>query len=307
MSVCSISTCWRAEELTDPRTLVDAMKETGFNALELEFRVGAPVFDAIAENRDAWGIRISSLHAVCPSAPGRGKGAEEFLISDLDEENRRRGVRDVIETVRRAAGIGAGAVVLHCGAIPEDLDAQRIMMRFYDEGKLGAAEAEAAREALLIKRVAAARGPFGQTLKSLDEINKAAVKAGVKVGLENRYYFREFPSFEEFGVIFNAFDGGNLYYWHDTGHAHTIQALFGVPHRKMLETFGNRLVGMHLHDVVNGYTDHNEPGIGAVDWDMVKGFLKPDTIRVMEVNRRVPLKRVLAGAAFLRQKGIFDH
>ncbi|MBI5638212.1 MAG: TIM barrel protein [Nitrospinae bacterium] len=306
MSLCAISTCWRSEELTDPPALIAAMKETGMNALELEFRVGAPLFEAIEKNREAWGIRVSSLHAVCPSAPGRGKGAEEFLISDLDDEQRKRGVRDVIETLRRAAGIGAGAVVLHCGAISEELNAHKTMMRFCDEGKLDGPEAEAAREALLVKRVAAARRPFAQTLKSLDAINGAAVKAGVKVGLENRYYFGEFPLFEEFGVIFNMFDGGNLHYWHDTGHAHTLQTLFGIPHRKMLETFGSRLVGMHLHDVVNGYTDHNEPGCGAVDWDMVKGFLKPDTIRVMEINRRIPLDRALQGAAFLRAKGIFD-
>lgn len=306
MSVCSISTCWRAEELTDPRVLVEAMKETGMETLELEFRLGAPAFESINKNKKGWGIRISSLHAVCPSAKGRGRGAEEFLISDLDEDRRKRGVRDVIDTIRHAADIEAGAVILHCGAIPVDLGAQSTMMRFCDEGKLGGADAEAAREALLIKRVSAARKPFDQTLKSLDAINNAAVKEGVKVGLENRYYFGEFPLFEEFGVIFNRFDGGNLHYWHDTGHAHALQTLFGIPHRKVLETLGGRLIGMHLHDVKGGYTDHNEPGCGEVDWDMVKGFLRPETMRVMEINHRVPLDRAVAGIAFLRAKGIFD-
>lgn len=292
--------------MTDARALVDAMKKSGLDTFELEFRVNATVFDAIEKKREAWGIRISSLHAVCPAAPGRGKGAERYLISDTDEEKRKIGVNDVIETISRCSAIGAGAVVLHCGAIPEDFEAHRIMMRFCDEGMLNSAEAQAAREALFIRRVAAARKPFEQTLKSLDAINQAAVKAGVKVALENRYYFREIPFFEEFGIIFNMFDGGNLYYWHDTGHAHTLQTLFGVPHRKLLETFGNRLIGIHLHDVTGGYTDHNEPGCGDVDWNMVKGFLKPETIRVMEINRRVPLMRAVEGVDFLRKKGIFD-
>ncbi len=305
MSICSISTCWRSEELTDARALVDAMKESGLDTFELEFRIGAPVFDTIKKNCEAWGIHISSLHAICPAAPGRGKGAERYLISDLDEENRKAGVEDVIETIRKSEDIGAGAVVLHCGAIPEDFEAHRIMMRFCDEGRLNSPEAQAAREALFIKRTGATRKPFEQTLKSLDAINRAAIQAGVKIALENRYYFREIPFFEEFGVIFNKFDGGNLYYWHDTGHAHTFQTLFGIPHRKMLETFGSRLIGIHLHDVTGGYTDHNEPGCGDVDWDMVKEFLKPHTIKVMEVNRRVPLERVVAGVAFLRQKRIF--
>ncbi len=306
MSVCSISTCWRSEELIDAHALVEAMKTSGLDTIELEFRVGAPVFDAIEKNRESWGIRVSSLHAVCPSVPGRGKGAERYLISDIDEEKRKVGVADVIETIRHSAAIGAGAVVLHCGAIQEDFEAHRIMMHFCNEGMLNSPEADAAREALFIKRVATARKPFEQTLKSLDAINQAAVKAGVKVALENRYYFREIPFFEEFGIIFNMFDGGNLHYWHDTGHAHTLQTLFGIPHRKMLETFGNRLIGIHLHDVTGGYTDHNEPGCGDVDWDMVKGFLKPHTIRVMEINRRVPLERAVEGVDFLRKKGIFD-
>ncbi len=306
MSVCSLSTCWRAELTTDPRVLVEEMKESGVSTLELEFRIGAPAFEAIMKNRNAWGIAISSLHAVCPSAPGRGRGAEEYLISDIDEENRLKGVRDVLATLDAAQRAGAGAVVLHCGMIPKDLGAQHAMMQLCDSGKIATPEADAVRAEFFIQRVAASRAPLAQTLKSLDAINEAAVKRGIKVGLENRYYFREIPIFEEFGIIFNRFDGGNLFYWHDTGHAHTMETLFGIPHRKMLETFGDRLIGIHLHDVVNGYTDHNEPGCGEVDWDMVRGFLRPEVIRVMELNKRVPLEKAKEGIAFLRRKGLFD-
>jgi hypothetical protein len=60
-----------------------------------------------------------------------------------------------------------------------------------------------------------------------------------------------------------------------------------------------------LHDVLNGYNDHNAPGCGTVDFDMVKSYLKPETIRVMELNQKVNSADAKQGIAFLKDKGIF--
>jgi len=305
MAVCSVSTSWRADKIKDAKGLVDAVLETGITTLELEFRISPEVMAEIKKHRASWGVRISSLHAVCPAPSGKGRGAERFALSDVDEGGRATGVRDVIATMENAVELEARAVVVHCGYVEMEKDAKYAMMRHFDAGGISGERARETLRSLLLARSARSKRNFGQVLKSLDEINRRAVSLGINVGIENRYYLNEFPIFEEFGIIFNLFEGGRLGYWHDVGHAHTMDALYGIPHEKMLETFSGKLIGVHLHDVKNGYTDHNEPGCGEVDFDMVKRYLKEDTIRVMELNHRVAPEDARRGVSFLRGKGIF--
>ncbi|MBI5177632.1 MAG: sugar phosphate isomerase/epimerase [Nitrospinae bacterium] len=306
MAICSISTSWRSDRISDARELVDTMAATGINALELEFRIPPETFAEILKNRERWNLTISSLHAVCPAPVGRGRGAERDPLNETDEEKRKRGVKDVLDTLRNASEMGARAVVVHCGYVPMAPDARNAMLKMHDAGKRGSREAEALRQRLLLERAVASKKAFTSVLKSLEEINEEAVKRGVDVGIENRYYLNEFPFFEDFGVIFNLFEGGRLGYWHDAGHAHVMEFLYGIPHEKMLETYGHRLIGVHLHDVLpGGYTDHNEPGCGTVDFAMVKKYLKEDTIRVMELSHRVAPDAAKRGVEFLKTAGIF--
>tara|TARA_B100000315_G_scaffold35543_1_gene30191 strand:+ start:3473 stop:4480 length:1008 start_codon:yes stop_codon:yes gene_type:complete len=335
MSICAISTCWRAGLTNDAKELIETMKETGISSLELEFRISSETFEEIKKNFTAWGIKIVSLHAVCPSPQGRIRGAEQYLISDIEEENRVRGVDQVKQTLRNVADVGAQAIIVHCGRVPED-EPINIMKQFYDDGKIQSKEAEISLQEISQNRTAKKGKNFEALLKSLDEINAEAEKFDINVGLENRYYFFEFPDMNELKTIFSRFKGGKLAYWHDTGHAQVNETLFGISQRgqgpepngaaapvtnknfaektkfrklisqeNLLKTFHDHLIGIHLHDVLNGYTDHNAPGCGTVDFDMVKSYLKPETIRVMEINQEVSPADAKKGIAFLRDKGIF--
>lgn len=303
MSVCAISTCWRARKISDPRRLVETMKETGLNTFELEFRISAETFWEIKKNREDWGINISSLHAVCPAPPDRKRGAEKFQISDPDEEKRLCGVKNIVETMQNGADMEAKAIVIHCGRVPMEEPAYK-MMELYNSGEIRSSYAETTLREITLARETAGKRSFDSLLRSLDEINGEAERLHINVGLENRYYFAELPNIKEFGVIFNLFKGGRLRYWHDTGHAHVSETLFSVSHELMLKTFSPQLAGVHLHDV-NGYTDHQAPGGGDVDFDMVKSYLGRETIRVMEPNHFQELAAVKRGIEFLRAKGIF--
>jgi sugar phosphate isomerase/epimerase len=280
------------------------MKESGMSLLELEFRILSEAFEEIKKNCAAWGIKIISMHAVCPSPQGRVRGAEEYLISDMEEENRMRGVDQVKQTLRNAADVGARVIILHCGRIPCD-EPINIMKKFYDEGKIHSREAEISLREISQNRRTNKGKSFEALLKSLDEINSEAEKLGIDVGLENRYYFFEFPDMNELKSIFSRFNGSKLAYWHDTGHAQVNETLFGISQETLLKTFHNHLIGVHLHDVLSGYNDHNVPGCGTVDFDMVKSYLKPETIRVMEINQKVNPVDAKQGIVFLKDKGIF--
>lgn len=305
MKNCSLSTSWRSGRIDNAKKLIDAVKDVGFDSVELEFRLKQDVFDEIRKNMKSWGLSVSSLHAVCPSPQGRSRGAEVFLLSDEDEEKRKKGVADVLGTIRRAAEVGAKAVVVHSGRVPMKEPVYE-MMKFFDEGRIESPQADAALHAMLLERMSNVKPVFPQLLKSLEEINEEGVRHGIDIGLENRYYFGEMPNLEEFGIIFNRFDGGRLKYWHDVGHAHVQEVLFGVSQKVLLETLSDRLIGIHLHDVKDGYTDHNEPGFGDVDFDMVRYFLRPEVIRVVELNSRVEPEDVRKSVEFLTRTGIIE-
>ncbi len=136
-------------------------------------------------------------------------------------------------------------------------------------------------------------------LLSMDKVQEAAERYGVDVGIENRYDFRECPNFEEMAVIFEKFGGGRIGYWHDVGHAKVQENLGVVETKEMLDAYGKYLVGVHLHDV-NGYSDHHVPGIGEVDFDLLKKYLKKDTIKILEIHPRETEKDLMDGVDFLK-------
>ena len=139
-------------------------------------------------------------------------------------------------------------------------------------------------------------------LMSMDEIQKAAEKYDINIGIENRYLFEECPNFEEMAVIFKEFGNGRIGYWHDAGHAQVQENLGIVGVKDLLNAYGKYLVGFHLHDV-NGYSDHHVPGIGEVDFDLLKKHLKKDTIKILEIHPRETEKDLMNGVDFLKSMG----
>ena len=56
---------------------------------------------------------------------------------------------------------------------------------------------------------------------------------------------------------------------YDTGHEYQSGESF-----KILESLGNRLVTMHVHDNHGGYDEHLLPYEGTIDWSMFASIMK---------------------------------
>ena len=121
------------------------------------------------------------------------------------------------------------------------------------------------------------------------------------VGIENRYYFQEMPDKEEIGIILKQFRGGPIGYWHDTGHAAVFETLGILQHEELLKLYAPHLVGIHLHDAL-GLDDHNPPGQGEIDFEMVKGYLPEGAIQIMEIQPSARGHEILDGLDFLKEK-----
>ena len=142
-------------------------------------------------------------------------------------------------------------------------------------------------------------------IKSLETLIESARKLDLKIGLENRYYYREIPSLDDFELIFDHFSSESaLGYWHDLGHAQVSENLGLAKHMDYLTNFGDRLCGIHLHDVINGI-DHQAPGVGNLDFDIIKPYLNDNIIKVIEVHHQTTALEIVEGISFLKAKKVF--
>jgi sugar phosphate isomerase/epimerase len=46
-----------------------------------------------------------------------------------------------------------------------------------------------------------------------------------------------------------------------------------------------RLLGVHLHDIIKIIEDHEAPGCGTFDFNVLKPYIRKDTIKVIEAHQ----------------------
>jgi sugar phosphate isomerase/epimerase len=90
-------------------------------------------------------------------------------------------------------------------------------------------------------------------------------------------------------------------YWHDTGHAQIKENLGFILHAMQLESLADRLLGFHIHDVQFPARDHCPPGSGMIDFAALKPFVKPEHIKVFELNPGVEVDQLQSGVTYLKQ------
>ena len=130
---------------------------------------------------------------------------------------------------------------------------------------------------------------------------KDAERYGILLGLENRFFYDELPTPDDFAEIFRTLEGSPIGYWHDTGHARVNECLTVLQPDSLLTHYAANLIGVHIHDAI-GLEDHLAPGSGEIDFEPLKSCLKPDTLKVAELKPQIPEVEVLQGIRFIRQK-----
>jgi sugar phosphate isomerase/epimerase len=299
-----ISTCWWFNRVSGGEEIVNGILELGLKGVELEYRIGNRVFRQM-KPRLKKVLRVVTVHNFFPLPEGtpldRGSG-DLFLLSSTDSEERSKAVKYTIRTLEHAHDLGAKAVILHLGRV--DMPSPALdFLRLYRSGKIGETEGLAFVKEQERIREASKKNNLDAVLLSVDKLNGEAEKRGILLGIENRYHSHEIPDLEEIGLILGKFKGGSIRYWHDVGHAMAQQNMGLNTQRKLLERYSEEMIGIHLHDV-RGLEDHLAPGQGDVEYSQVKPFMKPSTIRVLEVHAKVNRRELLKGIRFVRKSGI---
>jgi sugar phosphate isomerase/epimerase len=71
-----------------------------------------------------------------------------------------------------------------------------------------------------------------------------------------------------------------------------------------LKRYATQIVGMHIHDTRAG-RDHLAPGQGSTDFAMLAAYLRPDTIRTLELNRQVTVSEITHALDVLEPLEVF--
>ena len=300
-----ISSAWRSEISDSGRDIIEEILILGVQAVELEYRMTLPMLKEVAPFFKAGRIAVTSLHNILPLPkwiPKYKANGEFVSLSSPDEQERKSALRYALGTMEWAEKFGARAIVLHMGKAPMG-GAMEFLLDIYDQGKTGTEEGRALIEGHKTTRARLGKPLLEAALKSLEILAKEGEKRGISWGIENRYKIQDFPNFEEFKTIFREFQGSSIRYWHDMGHATTQENLGLIPRGILLENFGDILLGAHLHGC-RGYKDHYAPGTGEEDYSLLKKYLRPETIRVVETHHRATREELIRGLAFLKEQGI---
>ena len=297
----SLSTAWNAFRYDNGKEIVREIKDLGFSSVELSFNLTGEIVRDIAELAEEKQIKVSSLHNYCPMPEGLSRQEalpDCFSLASLDPEQRQKAVKYTKISIDTAFRLKAEAVVLHCGRV-EIPDRTRELFVFYDSnGGLSSAPASRLKDKMRQEREEGISGHLDAALKSLEELVNYSTRLKVKLGIENRFYFREIPSFEETAKILERFQGANVFYWHDTGHAQLWENLGFVRHQDYLERYQQYLLGLHLHDI-KGIQDHLAPGAGDFDFSVLKPYIKKDTIKTLEAHYPAGPREIVRAREFL--------
>lgn len=311
--LAALSTMWAMQPRFEhdlPAFLARA-RELGFGAIEVNHSMDAEQARTILDAAQAGGLPVTGVHGPAPlrSHPGRGENRDLNLAS-LDEEERDLAVQDHLASIDLAAEAGAGVVVVHLGHI--DLPGGR---RLVSEQRLRAlhpdreAMPEAWASAVEETREARARlvGAWIEAAHlSLRTLAERAADLGVTLGIETRLNYHEIPLPHEAAELLAPHHPSVVGYLHDVGHAE-VQHRLGLTDRSAWwNEVGERLVGLHLHDV-RGLLDHRAPGNGDVDFAWLAervAAANPSAARTFEIDQHEPDEDLAYGRRLLTDLGL---
>ncbi|MFH1622443.1 MAG: TIM barrel protein [Candidatus Omnitrophota bacterium] len=287
----ALSTSWNTAASNSGKQIVNEIRNLGFDSIELCFSHTKKEISQISKDL---GVRVVSLHNFCPIPDGllRKKALPDFFsLSSLNKTERKKALKFSKRTILLAKKLKTKAVILHTGRV-EIEDYTRDLIKLKIKGQDKTSRFEFLKELATREREQNKHKYLDCIFKSLRELSDFAYNLGIALGIENRFYIREIPSFEEIKFFLENFHKKGLYYWHDIGHAYVLEKLGFAKHLDYLKSYKEYLLGIHLHDVKK-CEDHMAPFTGEIDFKQIKPYIKRGTIKVIEAHRPATAKEII--------------
>lgn len=307
----SLSTCWCSARHTDGRAMVEEMVGLGFKRIELSHGIRLSLVAGILDAVDAGMVEISSVHNFCP-LPGSVQFAAPNLYQPSASDPREADLwfRYSMQTLDFAVKVGADRVIMHSGSVHFFFwSAENRLEKWIDGSGLSAHELaedprfQKHRERAMKSIRRAAQTTLPRIEENYKKLLPEAAARGLKLCLENREGLEEMPlDAEHEDLLATLVTPEHAVYWHDTGHAQIKHQMGLIDHRAHLEKMSPRLGGFHLHDVSESGRDHQVPGSGTIDFDMIAEFVRPEHTLVLELSPKLTTEQVLASRDYIGEK-----
>jgi HAD superfamily hydrolase (TIGR01549 family) len=295
----SLSTMWAMKNFPTLADFFEYTRRAGFAGIELNHKINSAMLDGLDLDR----YPFSSIHEPCPSDISVDElKKRDWLVSSLDETRRQEGVKSIKNSIALAHKLGVPAIILHIGHVHPDLEPEKKLRSLLETGQYMSEEYREIRSQMIAKRIELAGPGFEAVKKSLTELLEYARSFGVKLGIENRYHFMEYPSPDELELFLGLASADRLGLIYDVGHAQTLFKLGFYAQDEWLKRFSSRIIGTHLHDTV-GTTDHYAAGLGDVDFDQVATYLPDRAFRTCEFQAFNTPEQVIHGLKYLAEHG----
>jgi len=297
------STAWNSARHKAGREIIKEILELGINNVELGFSLSESKLDDILSYRKNNGFNISSVHNFCPVPSGFNENnflPDHFSLSSPDNRERQDALNLTIASMQTAKRAQTNAFIIHAGRV-DMTSGTRELIRLYEQGKNNSAEYVDLKTRLINEREEKKQPYFTAIKKSIEVLLKHARSLDLILCIENRFYYREIPSYPEIGGLLAFFGSAdNFGYWHDTGHAQVSENLGLAAHLEFLDNYAENLIGIHLHDVA-GAKDHLAPLTGNIDFGLLKPYLKKHTIKVLEIHQPAAAAQLKKSILFFRE------
>jgi HAD superfamily hydrolase (TIGR01549 family) len=275
----SLSTMWAVKNFTELSDFFLASRRLGFSGVELNHAMNTQKMSGV--NLDDYSI--SSIHEPCPADISTDTlKLRDWLISSTDQDCRAAGVEAIKRSIALAGNLSVKTLVVHCGSVLLDTTLEKKLRQLFKTGKKDSVEYLETKTLMLATRQKLASACMKSVVKSLKELLKYAGKFGVRLGLENRYHYYDIPTQDEMETFLAMDDPNRIGFIYDIGHGTAMDRLGFFNNEDWLKRFGERIFGVHLHDVI-GVEDHFAPGSGDADFRMIARYLPTGAFKTIEV------------------------
>ena len=295
----SLSTLWSAhQEGPFNNTFINA-RRLGFTGFELNNDVTPDLFNQWDKNQ----FYVTTVHDPCPSVDNYAELKQaDIALSSLDEAQRRMSVDNLKRSIDLAVRLGSRSVVIHCGSVHCDQSRDLELRKLWKQGLKNTPQYQEILTAFIQDREVHKAPHLDQVQKSLEEVTAFAQGSGVALALENRNRYFDIPLPDELDLFLGLSDDRHYGFQFDIGHAYNQDALGTVPFNVWMDRFQERLIGVHLHDVI-GIQDHQVPGMGDVDFRMIAPYITDSVLCTLEIKPDASLEEIAAGLEVLVEAG----
>jgi sugar phosphate isomerase/epimerase len=296
----ALSTSWNGPS-TNLSALLDQHRALGFRRLEAYAHFTPTELRELKSLGREKDVEIGSLHSPCPvpMTPSGERARWMDGLASVDERERTFAVDAIKASIDAAAEVGAHAIVVHLGNTGVISRQRQIFDTIARTGRLSD-EHRRLRDQAWSEREKAKGPHLEAALRSIRAIGEHAMGTTVRIGVECRDGYNEIPSIYEFDAVLAATADLPVGYWHDAGHGAKLDYAGFFEHEELLQRHGERLVGMHVHDTLLA-RDHLAPGMGTTDFAMLARYLRPGSLKTLELHSSVTAEQITSGLEVLER------